>query len=239
MNPPAHAPAGPRFFQIGFHRCGTTSLATFFNRCGIACVHNDKGRLALRMRENIARGARPLEGYEHYRAFADMVYIGAEDWYDGFRRFRELEVAYGSEAGGCRFILNTRPMDDWIRSVTAHAQRPGHRRRWAAHLRQRFGTSDAERIAARWRDFREAHHAVVRAELPRDRLLEFDIQSDPPQRLCSFVGVSPDCARHWRHENRSPGAVYRALAPLGRHPLARAVPRPLKRSIASALRDWR
>lgn len=191
------------------------------------------------MRENIARGARPMEGYEHYRAFTDMVYIGAADWFDGFARFRELEAAYGPEPGGCRFILNTRPMDDWIRSVTAHAQRPGHRLRWAAHLRHRFGTSDPERIAMCWRDLREAHHARVRAELPGDRLLEFDIQSDPPERLCSFVGVSPDCARHWRHENRSPGPVHRALTSLSRHPLARAVPEPLKRRIGRALRALR
>ena len=54
-----------RFFQIGFPCCGTTSIAAFFNRCGIPCVHHDRGRLAQRMRANLEAGARPLEGYDH------------------------------------------------------------------------------------------------------------------------------------------------------------------------------
>lgn len=36
------------YFQIGFQRCGTTSIALFLNRCGLPCVHYDEGRLAKR-----------------------------------------------------------------------------------------------------------------------------------------------------------------------------------------------
>lgn len=36
--------------------------------------------------------------------------------------------------------------------------------------------------------------ARVRAELPAEVLLEFDIESDPPERLCDFVGVPRACA---------------------------------------------
>lgn len=46
----------PRYFQIGFHRCGTTSLWRFFERNGIPTVHFDKGNLARRMRDNIEAG---------------------------------------------------------------------------------------------------------------------------------------------------------------------------------------
>ena len=75
----ASSPHGPpRIFQVGFCKCGTTSLAAFFEHCSIPCIHFDGGRLTLRMRENLGRGARPLEGYEHYRAFTNMDFIGAE-----------------------------------------------------------------------------------------------------------------------------------------------------------------
>ena len=52
----------PRYFQIGFHRCGTTALAAFFERCGLPCVHHDRGRLARRLREHLAAGRPPLPG---------------------------------------------------------------------------------------------------------------------------------------------------------------------------------
>ena len=46
-----------RFFQIGMQRCGTTSIALFLERCNIPCVHYDEGRLAKRIRVNIAADA--------------------------------------------------------------------------------------------------------------------------------------------------------------------------------------
>ena len=203
---------GPtRFFQIGFQRCGTSALAAFFNRCGIACVHHDRGRLALRMRENLATGARPLEGYEHYRA---------------------LDAAYRG-----RFILNSRPVEHWLRSLMAHDARRAHIA--APCVERRFGTSDPERVAAHWRAQWEAHHRAVRADIPPERLLVFDIESDPPERLCDFVGVPRDHARHWRRENPTLGALGNTLA--GWVPLAvkRAVPDRIKLPVKRLLRARR
>ena len=76
------------FFQVGFQRCGTTALAAFFERCGIPAVHCDEGRLAKRMRVNIEAGARPLAGYdERYRAFTNMNWSAADDYYDAFKDY--------------------------------------------------------------------------------------------------------------------------------------------------------
>ena len=61
------------YFQIGFRRCGTTAIAVFFNRSGIPCVHHDRGRLALRMRDNLAAGRAPIAGCERYRAFSRIA----------------------------------------------------------------------------------------------------------------------------------------------------------------------
>ena len=220
------AEAGTRFFQIGFKRCGTSALAAFFERSGIPCVHHDRGRLARRMRENLARGARPLEGYERYRAFTNMDFQDADDHFDGFKHFPELLAAYGG-----RFILNTRPVEHWLASVTRHAGR----RRWRARHRARFGTGDPARVAACWRAEWEAHHARVLAELPPDRLLVFDIESDPPERLCDFAGLPRACARHWRIENPSLNRAGRALDACLPAPLKRAVPNRIKWTVKRVL----
>ena len=212
--------ASPYFFQIGFKRCGTTALWAFFNRCGIACVHHDRGRLARRMRENLAAGRAPLDGYDRrYRAFTNMDFQEEDDRFDGFRAFEALDAAYGG-----RFILNTRPMERWIASVMRTA---GQRRVKRAH-ESRFGTGDPERVAAFWRAEREDHHARVLAVLPPERLLVFDIETDPPERLCEFVGVPRECARFWTRENPSPGRLGALLDD--------ALPAPVKRAVPDAVK---
>ena len=76
------------FLQVGFQRCGTTAIAAFFERCGIPAVHCDEGRLAKRMQVNIEAGARPLAGYdERYRAFTNMNWSAADDYYDAFKHY--------------------------------------------------------------------------------------------------------------------------------------------------------
>lgn len=212
------------YFQIGFQRCGTTSVAAFFNRCGIACVHHDQGRLARRMRVNMEANARPLAGYdERYRAFTNINWNAADDYYDGFKHFAALRRAYGG-----RFILNTRPVEHWVKSVMSHKELRG-RRHVEAHYALRFGTTDTEEVAARWRDEWEDHHRRVVAELPAAELLVFDIESDPPETLCDFVGVPRACARFWTRENATMnplGTLISRNVPL---PLKRRIPEPVKR----------
>lgn len=83
-------------------------------------------------------------------------------------------------------------------------------------------------LAAGLRADREEHDRRVLAEIPADELLVFDIEADPPERLCDFVGVPRDWARFWTPENA-------LMNPLGRS-LVRAVQRPVKRGVP---RGWR
>ena len=134
---------GPLVFQIGFHRCGTTALAAFFERCGLPCVHYDSGRLGRRLRENLAAGRAPLAGYEGCRAFTNMQYEDGADYFDGMAHFRALDAAYDA-----RFVLNTRPLEHWLRSLAVHyARRP----LGAQCLEARFGTADPTAVAEGWR----------------------------------------------------------------------------------------
>lgn len=212
-----------RYFQIGMQRCGTTSIALFLERCNIPCVHYDEGRLAKRIRVNIAADARPLAGYDdRYLAFANMNWNAADDYCDAFKEFKALRRTYGG-----RFILNTRPMEHWVRSVMSHKAQRG-RREMEAHWTLRYGTTDPEEVAAALRADREGHHSRVLAEIPPDELLVFDIESDPPERLCDFIGVSYECARYWTRENAT-------MNPFGRW-LVRNVPKAVKRRIP---RHWK
>ena len=97
-------------------------------------------------------------------------------------RFRALDAACDA-----RFVLDTRPLEHWLRGPAMHYAR---RRRALGRpgLEAQFGTADPAAVAAGWRALREEHHRRVRAELPPGRLPVFDIESDSPERLCEFIG---------------------------------------------------
>lgn len=218
----------PRFFQIGFRRCGTTALAAFFNRCGIPCVHHDKGRLARRMRDNLAAGRAPLDGYDRrYAAFTNMDFQTPTDHFDGFLHFDALLGAYGG-----RCILNTRPVERWLESVMRNAEHP---RRRAAY-RARFGTDDPGEVAEYWRAAWEEHHRRVLAEIPGESLLVFDIEYDPPERLCDFIGVPRSRARLYTLENPRMMPFAESLSARLPPPLRRAAPDVLRRGVRKWLR---
>ena len=224
----AAGPVRPCFFQIGFRRCGTTALAAFFNRCAIPCVHHDGGRLARRMRDNLAAGRAPLDGYDRrYAAFTNIDFQTPTDHFDGFRQFDALLGAYGG-----RCILNTRPVEHWLGSVMRNAERP----RIRAAYRARFGTDDLREVAGHWRAAWEEHHRRVLAEVPAQSLLVFDIESDPPERLCDFIGVGRECARLYTLENPRMMPLAESLAARLPRALRRAVPGGVRRRIKKWLR---
>ena len=223
----AAQPVRARYFQIGFRRCGTTALAAFFNRCGIPCVHHDGGRLARRMRDNLKAGRAPLDGYDRrYAAVTNIDFQTPTDHF-GFRHFDALLAACGG-----RCILNTRPVDHWLESVMRNADRP----RLRAAYRSRFGTGDPREIAGHWRAAWEEHHRRVLAEVPADRLPVFEIEADPPERLCDFIGVPRACAGLYTLENPRMSRFADALAARLPGPLRRAAPDGVRRRVTKLLR---
>ena len=100
----------------------------------------------------------------------------------------------------------------------------------------RFGTTDPAEVADRLRAEWEAHHAAVLSEIPPEDLLVFDIESDPPERLCDFIGVPRSRARHWRLENPSMNALGRLVGALVPLAVKRRVPAGLKLPLKRLLR---
>ena len=224
-----------KYFQIGMSGCGTTSIGAFFNRSGIPCIDYDDGRLGRRMERNVRDGAPILAGYDHrYDAFTDMKYVSstppfARFW--GFRHVRRMMADYPDS----KYILNTRPVEHWIRTrrsqVPIGDQEPF--RQWY------YGTTDVDAIADIWRrQWAELHRDVLSA-VPAQFLLVFDIESDPPERLCEFAGLPLSCAANYTQENPSLNAVGRFLYPYVGRPLRHVLPRPVVTRLKKAMRARR
>ena len=245
----------PRFFQIGFNRCGTASLHRFFCLNGVASVHHDHGRLAIAMDANLRAGRPVLAGYEDFEAFLDMSYQRAHIHVEIYKRWEALL----EQVPEARFVLNLRDVDRWVESRLAmgawtewRGERParGFGAPWddAPHglvrrippFRERYrlchGLADVGAVTAHWRADWARHVAAVKASIPADRLLVFDVERDPPEALCRFAGLDTGAARHWGRENLSLGSLGRALAGWTPRSLVRRIPEALKRPARRALR---
>ena len=239
--------SGRTYFQIGFNRCGTVSLCRFFRRNGFAAVHHDGGRLAIAMDANLRAGRHVLSGYERFEAFFDMSFLRQHIHVEMYKRWdRILE-----QVPEARFILNLRDVERWVGSrLDMGAWTEWRRecpargfglpweaagRRWHERIepfRERYrrchGLADLDEVVAHWKADWRGHAARVRAGVPADRLLVFDIERDPPEALCRFAGLDEAAARHWGRENAALGGLGRAVA--------RATPRSVLRRIPEAVR---
>lgn len=191
-----------KVFQIGFSKCGTTTLAEFFNKNGIPAIHHDFGHLATSIFHN-ASNSLPLISpqYLHYTVFTDM-----ERMYEypplnvPVGLFKELDRQYP----GSKFIFNIRNKDAWLQSRAKHhigSQRGPTLLALNAHM---LNLSE-EQVLALWSAEWDAHFNEVLEHFknrPQD-LLIFDIEQDNPEKLCAFFkDYFVLNAKYYRHSNK-------------------------------------
>ena len=174
--------SGPcmKIFQIGFNKCGTRTLHSFFERNGVPSVHWAQGTLALRILRNLLEGSAPVAGFEEYVFFSDMEASTDRFFVDAYKLFPFFHQHYPNAV----FILNTRPRDAWLRSRLNH-----HKGEYAVrHMRLLKLESEAALRESWVRDW-DMHHGRVRTYFAAcgGRLIDFDIERDGPQKLVEGI----------------------------------------------------
>jgi hypothetical protein len=222
MSKPSRAAAPrPRIFQVGFNRCGTKSLADFFERNGLSSVHWKGGALAAAI-ELARREGRPLLHYvDDYDVYTDMEMRDVPKVMSrlikgrilrrlskkldpekdrspiyAFKYFRQLDDQYPRS----KFILNTRDVDRWV----ASRLRFNNATYRSCIHGDNFHDNQSD-LTNCWKEEWDAHHADVKAYFegrPQD-LLVFDIEKDGVDRLIGFFESTRLDARHWSKLNAS------------------------------------
>lgn len=167
-----------KIFQIGFNRCGTTSIHQFFLDNGLKSIHWDRGNLARRIKMNSLAKLPLLKGYEEYECFTDMESPITGD-FAYIEHYKELDRQYP----GSKFILNLRDIEDWIKSRLNH----GEGRYINIYKRNENLTND-EDVISHWRDIWHKHIEDVKnyfKDRPDD-LLVFDIK-DESDKFVEFM----------------------------------------------------
>lgn len=182
-----------KIFQIGFNKCGTTTIHHYLRANGVRSVHWDFGRLAKRMFANLANGDDLLSGYEDFDAFTDMEYLdGSGTLLEGYKLFPYLAEQYPDAV----FILNTRDREDWVRSRLRHGSKSLYAQRFMAHR----DLSTIDELTDHWRTEWDRHHSRV-IEYFKNKPLRFfvcRIETDLPHLLNQMLPeLSLDVA-HYR-----------------------------------------
>lgn len=185
-----------KIVQIGFNKCGTRSMYTFFTRNGIAAVHWEKGSIGRDMAINLTTGKAPFHGHESAVFYSDLMGPHGVPVFEHQWHFREIRAAYPDAL----FILNTRSEESWIASRLRH---PDFIARFFRHYR----LDSKDEVEGLWRDQWRAHHASVTAYFADKpgQLLVFNIEEDDGRALAEFVAPHYRCdASLWGHVGRAP-----------------------------------
>ena len=212
--PKQKQPDGPPIFCIGMNKCGTTSLHEMFRASGLRSVSSGhaKMRPAAQTMFNNLSACRPLlTGLERFRAFSDINFLSPRVYLDAHVLFARLD----RENPGAYFILNTRPKADWLRSRAEHVSPRG--RSFAERFAKAFEVKPEE-VEAIWSEQWDRHHAAVREHFAgRDeRFLEFDISSDDPERLATFLAPYRLSTDRWGVHNATDARPAKGARPARR-----------------------
>lgn len=163
-----------KVFGIGLNKTGTISLHEALGTLGFRSLHWG-GPEVRRLVERARDEGRPL-----------VDDLGDHDAYSDIWALSESFALLDEQYPGSRFVLTTRPIDDWIGSRRRHVER-NRQRREAGEYAGTFLEVEPEV----WRAEFEAHHAAVEAYFSgRDDLLVLRItEGEGYERLCPFLGV--------------------------------------------------
>ena len=168
-------------FNIGLNRSGTTSLTKALNILNIPSIHytsdgtvwhqNQTRQIEKLIQENLANNNKLLQGL-------DKKFMGFSD-FNGEFYFTKLYKQYPHS----KFILTSRPVEDWIRSVV-------HMERYQKP--QSYSNSKLELLQLREKVkhyFNTKKRVKSFFEDKPGKLLEIDIPSgDGWEVLCTFLG---------------------------------------------------
>jgi hypothetical protein len=113
-----------KIFQIGFNKCGTSSIHTLFDKYTtprLRSIHWKKGLLAQSMFHKMKTNKLLIsDEYNQYDIFTDMETIfianGSLQIIHMYEYFKILDDQYPNS----KFIFNIRNIDDWIESRLKH-----------------------------------------------------------------------------------------------------------------------
>jgi hypothetical protein len=191
-----------KIFQIGFNKCGTISFHKLFKlHANIPSIHWDHGLLAYKIFQNLySEKHLPLDGYEKYTFFSDMECF----FQDENKEIRYISIAQNYfdllnlNYENSIFILNTRNIDNWIKSRLKHISPPNtiiNEENTTSNLvkyvdiyKKIYKTNSIKDITDIWKKEWIEHHDAVQEYFSHSKnfLIIYNIEKDNFLKLKNF-----------------------------------------------------
>lgn len=173
-------------FQIGFNKCGTSSLTHFFRKNKIGVQHWSRGKIAEDFFAAYDSNRKPFceDHYDNVTALCDMEKTTAHQILEPYKKFEYIYKHYPESL----YILNTRDMNNWIKS----RMNQGFVGKYASALKLTgHPKSYKDKVTQYWRNEWIEHHSnVINFFKDKHNLLVYNIENDNPKKLCNFLHQS-------------------------------------------------
>jgi hypothetical protein len=180
-------------FQIGFNKCGTTSIHELFIQSGLKSVHWAGGNISKKIQYNIDNNIMPLTGVEQYDCYTDIEDVTTNS-FPFINHYKLLNEKYPDSL----FILNTRPVDKWITSRFKHAG--GY---YVKQYKSVLNITSDEELISQWTSIWNKHHKEVLEYFENNnRFIMFDIESEG-DKLVEFLKSWSIPAKSFLHLHKS------------------------------------
>ncbi|MBW4985709.1 hypothetical protein KZZ07_24510 [Mameliella sp. CS4] len=222
-----------KVFQIGFNKCGTSTIHFRLDALGFSAAHlktADRRYLATVMQDNLEAGRYILAGLEDYDAFSDIEDVREDAFVEGYKFFPQIL----EQVQDARFILNLRDRERWIASRLDHNDGT-----YAEALRRLAGLPDLQALADRWRADWDAHVAAVMETIPAGQLLVYNLETDDPSVIDRFLGRTLVKRQGQAPQNFTRSSFSKTLSRLVPKAVKDALPKELNRSFHYLLRKRR
>lgn len=172
-----------KIFQIGFNRCGTTSLYELFKKNGYNSIHWANGELAKTLLNNKNNNLPLLTDINDYVFYSDMEFVSSNQIIEGYKMFDLLDKQYPNSL----FILNKRDKTNWINSRLQH---PRGEKTYIKRYCDFYSLTEKE-IIEMWSNDWDTHHLNVKNYfLNNSRFIEFDIEKDNPNKIYDYLKIN-------------------------------------------------
>ena len=180
-----------KIIQIGFNRCGTRSMVTFFKDNNIESLHWDNGLIAKKIFFNLQNGRKLLHGL-NATVLTDMEWLAEPHFY--FEAYKLFPLIY-HQYPDAYFILNYRDQSDWIKSRLKHFDG-----RYANRMMKTLGLENEKKLIEFWKKDWTRHHNRVREFFSKNsaNYFEFDLNKDGSEVLVKNLDFNfPN--KEWPH----------------------------------------
>lgn len=169
----------PKIIQLGFHKCGTSSLSHFLNASNIKTCHWEKGEIAKSFFSRMKKSEPGFLDWNAYIGFTDTQYFSREIMLEPYKEYEYIYKFYPD----AYYILNTRYIEEWIESRMAH--RKGS---VIEVYKSNLNIKTKKDIIDYWRqDWKSYHKSVKTFFRNKKNFMIYHINENHPRDLCNFL----------------------------------------------------